>query len=117
MTFLKYFLVERSSREVLNRVGVYLFRQGFGMPEGGCTDTTMLFTRSQVPQHKEGLLRRLLVGGFLDTAPSSLQWVRLVTSEVADGCTRLTVIDSSQEECPDIEAELEQLVVEKLGGT
>ena len=101
------FLVERSSREVLNRVGVYLFRQGFGMPKGGCTDTTMLFTRPHTPQHK-GLLRRLLVGGFLDSASSSLQRVRLVASEVADGRTRLTVIDSSQGECPDIEAELEQ---------
>ena len=109
------FLVERSSREVLNRVGVYLFRQGFGMPEGGHTDTTMLFTRPHTPQHN-GLLRRLL-GGGLDTSPSSLQRVRLVASEVADGRTRLTVIESSQGECPDIEAELEQWVVEKLGGT
>ena len=109
------FLVERSSREVLNRVGVYLLRQDFGMPEGGCTDTTMLFTRPHTPQHK-GLLRRLLLGG-LDSASSSLRRVQLVASEVADGRTQLTVIDSSQGECPDIEAELEQWVMEKLGGT
>ena len=107
------FLVERSPREALNRVGVYLFRQGFGMPEGGHTDTTMLFTRIYT-QHK-GLLRRLL--GGLDTAPIPKQRVRLVVSEVGERHTRLTVIDSSEGECPDIQAELERWIIEKLEGT
>ena len=110
------FLVERSPREVLNRVGVYLFRQGFGMPEGGHSDTTMLFARAHAARHK-GLLRKLLLSGFLDTTPSSLQRVRLVVSEMGERRTRLTVIDSSEGECPDIEPELEQWVIEKLGGT
>jgi hypothetical protein len=107
------FLVERPPREVLNKVGVYLFRRGFGMPEGGRTDTSMLFTRSHA-QHK-GLLRRRL--GALGTTSVSRQKVRVVTSEVGEGSTRLTVIASSQGKGPDIQAEIEQWIIEELGAT
>jgi hypothetical protein len=43
--------------------------------------------------------------------------VRLVVSAVGGRRTRLKIIDSSEGKCPDIEAELQQWVIEKLGGT
>lgn len=83
------------------------------MPEGGRTDTSILFTRSH-KQHK-GLLRKRL--GALSAASTPIQKVQVVTSEVGDGSTRLTVIASSQGKGPDIQAELEQWVIDELGGT
>jgi hypothetical protein len=107
------FLVKRSPREVLNRAGVYLLRRGFGMPKGGHTDTTMLFTRSLQIKDK-GLLSKLL--STFNTSPIPLQRVRLVVSEAGERRTRLTVIDSSEGECPTIQTELEQWVTQELGG-
>ena len=114
------FLVERPPKEVLNRAGVYLWRRGFGMPSGGHTDTSMLFTRRQKTQ-REGHLKTML-NALVTTTPISVQKVRLVASEVAEGCTRLTVIGSRRQgewsdESPDILAELEQWIVKELEGT
>jgi hypothetical protein len=111
------FLVERPPREVLNRAGVYMWRRGFGMPPGGHTDTSMVFTRTQ--EQRKGFLGKL-VSAFA-TAHIPVQRVRVVVSEAGERRTRLTIIKSSQGEEPDewaeIEAELEQWIFEELGGT
>ena len=113
------FLVERPPKEVLNRAGVYLWRRGFGMPPGGHTDTSMLFTRRQKTQ-REGRLRTML-GALVTATPISAQKVRLVASEAGEGRTRLTVVESRQgewsEESSAIVAELERWITNELEGT
>jgi hypothetical protein len=113
------FLVERPPKEVLNRAGVYLWRRGFGMPPGGHTDTSMLFTRRQKTQRK-GRLRTML-NALVTATPISAQKVRLVASEVGEGRTRLTIIESWQGEWsgfrPTILAELEPWITKELEGT
>ena len=81
------------------------------------TETTSLFTRMQVPRRT--FLKTLL--NKFNSAPTPVQKIRLVASEAGEGRTRLTVIESRQGEVPDqwteLKAELEQWVVEELGGT
>jgi hypothetical protein len=111
------FLVERPSREVLDRAEFYIWRRGFRMSLGDRTETTSLFTRMQVPRRT--FLKTLLTK--FNSAPTPVQKIRLVASEAGEGRTRLTVIESRQGEVPDqwteLKAELEQWVVEELGGT
>ena len=81
------------------------------------TETTALFTWRH--RQRRGFLRTLLRA--LVSAPTPIQKVRLVASEAGEGRTRLTLIELRQGEWPDegtdIKAELEQWVVEELGGT
>ena len=111
------FLVERPSREVLDRAEFYIWRRGFRMSLGDRTETTSLFSRMQVP--RKTFLNTLL--NTFNSAPTPVQKIRLVASEAGEGRTRLTVIESRQGEVPDqwteLKAELEQWVVEELGGT
>lgn len=91
------FLVQLPPREVLNRAEVYLLRRRFRMALSERTATTALFTRIR-PQRK-GFLRTLL-SAFV-SAPSSMQKVWLVASEVGEDRTRLTVIEKRQGEWSD----------------
>ena len=112
------FLVERPSREVLDRAEFYIWRRGFRMSLSDRTETTSLFTRMQVPRNT---FWKTLLNTFNSAAPTPVQKIRLVASEAGEGRTRLTVIESRQGEVPDqwteLKAELEQWVVEELGGT
>ena len=112
------FLVERSPREVLDRVETHVWVRGFRASLSERTETTALFTRTHAP--KRGALRRLL-NAFVDAPTSSVQKIRLLASEAGEGRTRLTVLESRHGEGPEewvhIEAELERWIVEELGGT
>lgn len=110
------FLVKRPPREVLDRAQAFLLRRKFRMALSERTDTTALFTR--VHLRRKGCLRTLL-GAFVNI-PLPKHRVQLIASEAGEGRTRLTIVESSQGEWPDewlnVQAELEQWVIEGLGG-
>jgi hypothetical protein len=68
------FLVERPSREVLDRAEFYVWRRGFSVSLGDRTETTSLFTRMQVP--RKTFLKTLL-NTFNSSAPTPVQKIRL----------------------------------------
>jgi hypothetical protein len=111
------FLVERPPKEVLDSAETYTWLRGFHVSLKERTETTSLFSRVHVP--RKGLLKRPL--NVFVSAPTPVQKIRLVASEAGEGRTRLTVIESRQGKLPkewtSLEAELEQWVVEELGGT
>ena len=110
------FLVERSSKEVLDRAQAYMSRRRFHVQLSERTETTAMFTQTLI--QRKGFLRTLL--SSLTAAHTPRQKVRLLASEAGEGRTRLTVIELKQgewrDEWPDIKGALEQWVVEELGG-
>ncbi len=111
------FLVGRPPTEVLNQAEAYMLQRGFRVYLSERTETTALFTQRHT--QRRGFWRTLLRAWV--RAPTPMQKVRLMASEAGEGRTRLTLIELRQgewpDEWPDIKAELEQWVVEELGGT